>query len=469
MRTGISIALLALIVLCIGFIPSLPPQTLAQSKTRYNVLLITADDLRPVIGAYGDKIVRTPNIDKLAGRGIRFDRAYCQYPLCNPTRSSFLTGKYPTQTGVLDNEYYFRALHPELVSLPQHFQANGYVTLRSGKTFHGGIDDAEYWTEGGEPRNFKGAKRPPSNPDSADRTAASDRIVVLEGNGEKDGDYRSASRAIDMLEKYKDQQFFMAFGASKPHSPPAAPQKFFDLYDVDKMPLPPDFASTPAAPPGFPEISIARRNTDLFIGREASAAQAREMVRAYYASVSYMDEQVGRVLDALDRLGLRDKTIVVFLGDHGYHLGEKGKWSKAYSLFDIATRVPFIVATPQTKGAASPRTVQLLDIFPTLVELCGLKDPYAPGSKLEGHSLVPLLRKPNSTWNYPALSVVQYQQKIGRAVTTERWHYVSWEDGKAGEMLTDLKNDPHELKNLASDPKYAATKKQMQELLKLIP
>jgi arylsulfatase A-like enzyme len=272
-----------------------------------------------------------------------------------------------------------------------------------------------------------------------------------------------------MLEKYKDQPFFMAFGTSKPHSPPAAPKKFFDLYDVDKMPLPPDFASTPAAPAGFPEISIARRNTDLFIGREASPAQAREMIRAYYASVSYMDEQVGRVLDALDRLGLRDKTIVVFLGDHGYHLGEKGKWSKAYSLFDIATRVPFIITTPQTRGGASSRTVQLLDLFPTLVELCGLKDPYAPQSKLEGHSLVPLLRKPNSSWTYPALSVVQYQQKIGRAVTTERWHYVSWEDGKSGEMLTDLKNDPHELKNLAADPKYAATKKQMQELLKLIP
>ena len=458
-----------LIVLTISFFPCIPPQSSAQTKIKYNVLLITADDLRPVIGAYGDKIVKTPNVDKLAARGIRFDRAYCQYPLCNPTRSSFLTGKYPTQTGVLDNEYYFRALHPELVSLPQHFQANGYVTLRSGKTFHGGIDDAEYWTEGGEPRNFTGAKRPPSNPDSADRTAASDRIVVLDGNGEKDGDYRSATRAIAMLEKYKDQQFFMAFGTSKPHSPPAAPKKFFDLYDVDKMPLPRDFASTPAAPPGFPEISIARRNTDLFIGREASPAQAREMIRAYYASVSYMDEQVGRVLDALDRLGLRDKTIVIFLGDHGYHLGEKGKWSKAYSLFDIATRVPFIVATPETKGGASSRTVQLLDIFPTLVELCGLKDPYAPQSKLEGHSLVTLLKKPNAPWNYPALSVVQYQQKIGKAVTNERWHYVSWEDGKLGEMLTDLKNDPYELKNLAADPKYAATKKQMQEMLKLIP
>src|SRR4029077_7731851 len=136
-----------------------------------------------------------------------------------------------------------------------------------------------------------------------------------------------------------DQPFFMAFGTGKPHSPPAAPKKFFDLYDVDKMPLPPDFASTRAAPPGLQEISIARRNTDLFIGREASPAQAREMIRAYYASVSYMDEQGGRVLQAVGRVGLRDKTIVVFLGDHGYHLGEKGKWSKAYSLFDIATRV----------------------------------------------------------------------------------------------------------------------------------
>lgn len=443
-------------------------QSSAQ-KPKYNVIIIASDDLRPSLGCYGDKLVKTPNIDKLAARGIRFDRAYTQFPLCNPSRSSLLTGRYPTQTGVLDNELYFRALHPEFVSLPQHFMANGYVTLRAGKIFHGGIDDTDAWTEGGEPRRFRGAQRPPSNADSAERIAHSDRIVVLDGEGENSEDYRTASRAIEFLEKYKDRPFFLAIGSAKPHSPPAAPKKFFDLYDVDKIPLPPDFSVRPVAPAGFPEISIARRNTDLFIGRDASPDAAREMIRAYYASVSFMDEQVGRVLDAVDRLKLRDNTIIVFWGDHGYHLGEKGKWSKAYSLFEIATRVPLIIATPETKRGASPRTVQLLDLYPTLVELCGLKDPYKPGGKLEGHSLTQLLRNPNAAWRYPGLSVVMYQRKLGKSVSTETWHYVSWDDGKAGEMLTNRTNDPHELKNLAADPAYAKTVREMRDLLKLIP
>ncbi len=456
---------LTLAVACISFMPA----GRSAPKPKYNVIIIASDDLRPSLGCYGDTLAKTPNLDKLAARGVRFDRAYTQFPLCNPSRSSLLTGKYPTQTGVMDNELYFRALHPELVSLPQHFKANGYVTLRTGKIFHGGIDDTAAWTEGGEARRFTGAQRPPSNAESADRIRHSDRIVVLEGDGETNEDYRTASRAIEYLEKYKDQPFFLAIGSAKPHSPPAAPQKFFDLYDADKIPLPVDFKERPEAPPGFPEISIARRNTDLFIGRDASPAEAREMIRAYYASVSFMDAQVGRVLDALDRLKLRDKTIVVFWGDHGYHLGEKGKWSKAYSLFEIATRVPFIIATPETKPGVSPRTVQLLDMYATLIELCDLKDPYRPQSKLEGHSLVPLLRHPRARWNYPALSVVMYQRKLGKSVSTERWHYVLWDDGKAGEMLTDRINDPHELKNLAADPAHAKTVAEMRVLLKLIP
>ena len=462
-------------VICIVAIASWSPYferrriVTAAQKPRYNVLFIVSDDLRPTLGCYGDKIVKTPNLDRLASQGVRFDRAYAQYPLCNPSRSSLLTGKYPTQTSILDNEYYFRALHPELVSLPQHFKANGYVTLRSGKIFHGGIDDEQAWTDGFEPRTFTGAKRPPSNPDSRERTNQSDRFVMLEGDGEANGDYTSTTRAIEMMEQHKEEPFFMAFGLSKPHSPLAAPKKFFDLYDPDKIPLPPDFASTPAAPSGFPDISIARRNTDLFIGREASPQQAREMIRAYYASTTFVDAQVGRVLDALDRLKLRDKTIIVFFGDHGYHLGEKGKWSKAYSLFDIAIRVPLIIATPNGKSGASPRTVGLLDLFPTLVDYCGLPQPYSAPAKLEGNSLVPLLKNPKATWNHPALSIVQYQGKIGRSVSTERWHYVQWEEGKLGEMLIDTQKDPFELKNLASDPAYAKTVAEMRKLLQQIP
>jgi len=467
------VALIFTLALLLSLVWSKPRMELASAsstmKPKYNVLFIASDDLRPTLGVYGNTVVKTPNLDKLASQGVRFDRAYAQYPLCNPSRSSMLTGKYPTQTSILDNEYYFRALHPDLVSLPQHFKANGYATLRTGKIFHGGIDDTDAWTEGGEVRQFTGAKRPPSNAEGPERTAQSDRIVVLDGDGEKNDDYTSATRAIAFLEKYKDQPFFLAFGESKPHSPPAAPKKFFDLYDPDKIPLPPDFATRPAAPPGFPEISIARRNTDLFIGRDASPAQAREMIRAYYASVSFMDEQVGRVLDALDRLKLRDKTIIVFFGDHGYHLGEKGKWSKAYSLFDIALRVPLIIAMPNGKPGVSQRTVGLLDVFPTLVDFCGLPQPYKTPARLEGNSLIPLLRNPNAKWDHPAFGVVQYQGKIGFSVKTERWHYVQWEHGALGEMLLDSVNDPHELKNLAADPAYAKTVSEMRKLLAQIP
>lgn len=452
-------------VLLLGWFIAAPSAASSATiqKPKYNVLFIASDDLRPELGCYGNPLIRTPNLDKLAARGLRFDRAYAQYPLCNPSRTSLLTGRYPTQTGVLDNETWFRAAHPDFVSLPQHFKAQGYAALRTGKIFHGGIDDTEAWTEGGEARGFTSARRPPNN--APNRAAQSDRIIVLEGEGETHGDYRTATRAIQYLEQYKDKPFFLAVGFAKPHSPPTAPKKFFDLYDPAKLRLPADFAPRPAAPPGFPEISIQRRNADLFIGRDATPDEARAMLRAYYASVSFMDAQVGRVLDALDRLKLRDKTIVVFWGDHGYHLGEKGKWSKANSLYEVGTRVPLIIALPQAKAQLSARTVELLDLYPTLIELCGLPRP--PG--LEGHSLVPLLRNPRAKWNHPAFSVTLFQGKLGKSVRTERWHYVEWDEGRAGAMLFDHTRDPLELKNLADDANFALTVRELKRLLKQLP
>jgi len=457
--------LLALLPCGFLFLPMASPSVSSTQRPKYNVLFIASDDLRPELGCYGNPIIKTPNIDQLATQGTRFERAYAQYPLCNPSRSSLLTGHYPTQTGVLDNLVWFRAKHPDYVSLPQHFKANGYAALRTGKIFHGGIDDADAWTEGGEPRNFTGEAREPAVTPGVSRAAQSDRIITLDGEGESNGDYRTATRAIQYLEKYKDQPFFLAVGFAKPHSPPTAPKKFFDLYDPAKMPLPPDFATRPAAPPGFPAISIPPRNADLFIGRDASPAEAREMIRAYYASVSFMDAQVGRVIEALDRLNLREKTIIVFWGDHGYHLGEKGKWSKAYSLYEVATRVPLIIAAPGAKAQTSPRTVQLLDMYPTLIELCGLKQSHG----IEGHSLTPLLRNPNAAWNHPAFTVTLYQDKLGKSVRTERWHYAEWDDGQAGSMLFDHSNDPRELKNLANDAARAKTVQEMKNLLKQLP
>src|SRR5260370_25226430 len=325
------------------------------------------------LGCYGSMFrAQTPNLDAPAKSGVRFDRNYCQFPLCNPSRSSVLTGRLPHKTGVLGNRTAFRDIHPNWISLPQLFRQNGYVSLRSGKIFHGGIDEPQAWDQadgqlgegeasgggaGGKDKVLPSTQSPPKPADAAptlpqdlSRAAYSDRIVVLDGNGEGNGDYHTADRTIEYLRKYKDQPFFIAFGFVKPHSPPAAPQKFFDLYDLNKIALTPDFASWPTVPPGFPSAAIRKRNADLFIGRTASAAEAREVIRAYIASISWVDWNVARLLAELARLGLRQNTIIVFVADHGYQLGEKGKWSKAGSLVEIGTRVPMIMAVPGAKG-----------------------------------------------------------------------------------------------------------------------
>jgi len=476
----------ALCSLVVQLLLVMGPTTMAQTKGRkqkYNVVCIIADDLRPELGAYGVQGIKTPNIDALAKRATRFDRAYAQYPVCNPSRSSFLTGRYPTETKVLNNNDYFRRIDPSTVTLPQYFKNNGYATLRTGKIFHGGIDDQVSWTEGGEPTdpnitergnpNFKPTRQANSDPAQAQAETAgvniadsnSDRIIVLDGDGESHGDYKAASRAVNFIEKYKAQPFFLAVGFVKPHSPPTAPKKFFDMYDVDKIPLPVDFGTTPKALPGAPEISISPRNADLFIGRPSPPDLSREMKRAYWASTSFMDAQVGRVLEALDKNGLRDNTIVVFFGDHGYHLGEKGKWSKAYSLYELGLRVPLLIAVPGQKAASSKRVVELLDLYPTLAELTGLPKP----DRQSGASIAPLVKEPNADFDRPAYSVTVYGKSLGRSIRTAKWHYVEWDDGKSGRMLYATEDDPHELKNLAEDPKYSKIVDEMKKILARMP
>ncbi len=432
---------------------------------RPNVLLIFSDDLRTELGCYGVAGIKTPNIDALARRSVRFDRAYVQFPLCNPSRSSLLTGRYPTATGVLGNTEFLGSRHPDWDTLPMYFKKHGYTTLRTGKIFHGGYDDTDAWHEGGEPRpngnaDRQGSTQVPGN---------SDRIVVLEGEGETHLDYKSATRAIEYLAKSRgnDQPFFVACGFSKPHSPPTAPRKFFDLYPLDAVPMPADFAAKPTPPLGFPERSVPARNGDLFIGRDASEKEAREVKRAYWASVSFVDAQVGRVVAALDELGLRENTIVVFWGDHGYHLGEKGKWSKHGSLWEVGLRVPYLISAPgvSANGQTSPRIVECMSMYPTLVDLCGL--PAIPGQ--QGVSITALLRNPTAVWDRPAISV-SYQQKIlGRSVRTERWHYADWDGGREGAMLIDSIKDPGEHQNLVKDPAHAKVVAEMKKHLERLP
>jgi len=449
-------------------------QTPRPTARKRNVLFLMSDDMRVELGCYGSMFgAKTPNLDALARAGVRFDRNYCQFPLCNPSRSSLLTGQPPTRTGVLGNRTAFRSLHPDWVSLPQLFKENGYVSVRAGKIFHGGIDDPKAWmnvSSGGEAAGEGGMQSSnvghvlnvprqdsPVPPPKDSRTLYSDRIVILDGNGEGHGDYHTADRTIENLRKYKDQPFFIGCGFVKPHSPPTAPQRFLDMYDVNKIELTTDFASSPTVPPGFPSAAIRKRNADLFIGRNASVAEAKEVIRAYLASTSWTDWNVGRVIAELDRLGLRENTIIVFVADHGYQLGEKGKWSKAGSLFEMSTRVPMLMAVPDAKGNGQScyRIAESLDIYPTLVELCGLP---VPQQGFEGASLVPLLNKPDAPWDRPAYSVWSEDGTTlhGVAVRTEKWRYAEYgPDGKNGAMLFDPKTDPLEMKNLAEDPKYA--------------
>ncbi|HEX4147602.1 MAG TPA: sulfatase-like hydrolase/transferase, partial [Pirellulales bacterium] len=314
----------------------------AEDK-KWNVLFIATDDWRTEIHCYGVDGIRTPNVDKLAASGVRFDRAYCQFPLCNPSRSSLLTGRHPLTTGVLDNVTAFRDAHPDWVTLPQVFRDHGYAVARTGKIYHGGIDDPKSWdqvlgrTAANEvdPDNlaereliqFASQKTTKKKKKKGQDPVKSDRIVELDGDGEEHPDFATANYAIELMEKHRDEPFFIAVGFLKPHSPPTAPEKMFSMYHASQVPLPPDFMPRPTVPPGFPAASVPLRNGDLFINRDATPEAAHEMKRAYWASASWTDWNVGRVLDALERLRLADSTIVVFFGDHGYHLGEKGKWS----------------------------------------------------------------------------------------------------------------------------------------------
>lgn len=454
----------------------------AFAAEKMNVLLIISDDMRNELGCYASQLAKTPNLDRLAATGIKFDRAYCQFPLCGPSRSSMLTGRYPATVGVLGNRTWFGDAHPEIVSLPKHFKNNGYTSIRVGKIFHGGIDDTEAWSIDGQIRTLAGVpkgqpvktprKKTPVDPDEVVEVAPevrdrkSDQWIVLKGKGEEHADYRAADRAINHLREHKDQPFFIGCGFYKPHTPLEAPQSFYDLWDVSKIPLPVDFASRPTVPDGFPAGSIRPKNADLFIGRDASPDEARQVIRAYLASAAFMDWNVGRVLAELDTLGLREKTIVVFWGDHGYQLGEKGKWSKAGSLWEQGARTPFLICDPreQTAGKTCARVVQMIDLYPTLAELCGLEQPKG----LEGRSLAPLLKDPALAWDHPAYTVWSEDGKhfSGVMVRTEQWRYGEFFGRGPGAMLIDPAKDSNEINNLANDPKYADVVAKLSPLVK---
>ncbi len=464
----------------------------AGAATRPNVLFLISDDMNCRIGCYGDPVAKTPNLDRLAKMGVRFERAYCQQPLCNCTRSSVLSGRYPTSTGVLDNNTWL-VMPDGQKTLPRHFAANGYESVEFGKIWHGPNDGSpQAITKMAAAVKRRKGRTPPSwftpeqraeqqvsqpdywekvhspyrnDPPDPARYAWANEFGPL-APGEKERDMKIADDAVEQLKKFasdRSKPFFLSVGFHKPHVPLKCPKEFFDLYDAYSLPLPPDFATHPTGPNDTPPDEL-RQNIDLFAARDFTPAEARAALQAYYACVSYMDAQVGRVLDALEQNGLARDTIIVFWGDHGWHLSEKGMWAKG-TTFEIAARGPMIIADPRLKataGRTSRRVTQYLDMFPTLVDLTGI----ARADWLEGVSLRPLLKDPDAAWDQPAFTVQPRHWFIGRSIRTERWRFTEWDEGRRGSMLFDHDADPHETRNLAADPAHKAVLARLRKQLR---
>ncbi|HXG12476.1 MAG TPA: sulfatase [Gemmataceae bacterium] len=459
--------LIAFCLVSVGAVPAAAETS--AGPVRPNVLFIAVDDMNNDLGCYGHPLVRSPNIDRLAARGTRFDRAYCQFPLCSPSRVSLLTGLRPDTTRIFDLQTDFRkSTLPDVVTLPQLFLNNGYYVARVGKIYHygnpgqigtDGLDDPKSWQHRVNPRGRDKEEEDKLINYTPKRGLGSALcFLAADGTDEEQTDGKVAAEAIKLMEQNRDRPFFIAVGFYRPHCPYVAPKKYFDLYPLEKIALPQE-------PSGHREKllrpAIASTNPYPLFG--VSVDQAREAKRAYYATITFVDAQVGKLLDALDRLKLADRTIVVFWSDHGYHLGEHGLWMKQ-SLFEESARVPLIVAAPgqKTKGQGSPRTVELLDLYPTLADLAGLEPPKG----LHGASLRPLLDDPKAAWKRPAFTQVWRGTFPGHSVRTERWRYTEWDNGKQGVELYDHDADPHEWTNLANDPRHAAVVKELQQLVR---
>jgi iduronate 2-sulfatase len=438
---------------------------------KLNVLFIAADDLNCDIGCYGNKLVKTPNLDRLASRGVRFDLAYCQQPLCGPSRASLMTGKRPDTLNMHTLKNELRKKNPDVVTLGQMFRNNGYYSARAGKIYHYGNpsqigtdanDDPATWDE-----RF--------NPAGIDKTREKEIIRYNKGGlgismawwdpvsrDEDHTDGMVASKIIELINKKKDKPFFLAAGFFNPHCPYVAPKQYFDLYPMEKITIQ-DLASAKADLADVPPMAIQRdtRNWPYYF-KDITPDQARKCKQAYYATVSYVDAQVGRLIAALEKNNLMDKTLIVFWSDHGYFLGEKGLWYKRKA-FDRAVRMPLIFAGPGIATGVCKRTVELVDLYPTLADMTGLKAP----KDLDGKSLRPLLTDPKAAWDKPAISQVWHNHKAwGYSIRTERWRYTEWMRGEAGRELYDHSVDPDEVKNLAKDPAHAKTIKRLAMQLK---
>jgi iduronate 2-sulfatase len=438
---------------------------------RRSVLLIASDDLNTSLSCYGHPLVRTPNIDRIARGGVRFERAYCQFPLCNPSRASLMTGLAPDTTKVHDNQKHFREAVPDAVTLGQLFRKNGYFSARVGKIFHYGVpgqigtrglDDPPTWDETVNPNGVDHTKEEPLLTNYTPERGLGSAVCFYASpaRDEEHTDGLVARETIRLLEKHRKDPFFIAAGFYRPHVPWIAPARYFDLYPLERIELIPyEEGELRVAP----ELAYFTRPAHWGMNER----QRKEAMRAYYASISFLDAQVGLVLDALERLELAGRTTVVFWSDHGYHLGEHGQWMKQ-TLFEASARVPLIFsgAGVSSRGGVCRRTVELLDLYPTLAALCGLEG--TPGV-LHGRSLAPLLRRPGAGWNKPGVTQVRRVQErrpvMGYSIRTERYRYTMWDESRLGEELYDYERDPRELRNLAGRPEAGELKARLRTQL----
>lgn len=457
---------------------STAPATAADQRP--NVLFLISDDLNNLLGCYGDPLAKTPNLDKLAARSVRFDRAYCSFPLCGPSRNSFLTGLYPNSTGILTNGQVFRQTIPSQQSLPQAFRNSGYFAARIGKLYHYNVP----MSVGTNGHDDPGSWELELNPAGVDRLEEEPRIFSLRpgqfgatlswyASTKGDRDHTDGLHAEDaewVLErcaKRKNRPFFLAVGFFRPHTPYVAPKPYFDLHPESKMPVVQGVKEDQADIPA-PALPNARQDN-------LDDTKRREARQAYNASISFMDAQVGRVIDALERLGLAENTIIVFTSDHGYHVGEHGLWQKM-SLFEESARVPLLIAAPKmaTKGRVAKTPVSQVDLYPTLAELCGVERP----ANLQGQSLVPILKDPDTAGRGWALTQVTRGgvgpaagrgaasgRYFGYSLRTPRWRYTEWDEGRKGRELYDHDADPREMTNLAEKPEHAATVESLSQQL----
>lgn len=437
---------------------------ISAAEPRHNVLFIIADDLRCALGCYGDTQAKTPNIDRLAARGVRFDRAYVQYPVCNPSRTSMLTSTRPEKNGVTANQTFFREKLLDVVTLPQLFREHGARAISYGKIYHAGLvegiietnmlDTGKSWDEAkmfrptkagntGNVRNLTGG------------ILAWCRVGDMEGGDDDQSDGQTATHTIAAMEKLGSKRWFIGAGFHRPHDPFLVSRRYVAQFPPGSLKLhrdPPD--ASPLLKLGSGGAG-AQVEFDKFTDEDRMA-----YLTHYYAGTTQTDAQVGRLMTALDRLNLWDKTVVVFVGDHGFHLGERGWWNKN-TLFERSCRAPCIVVAPGVKPAVCRSLVEFLDLYPTVAELCGLEVP----KHVEGRSLVPMLADPKkSVRDFALTHVVRGSKAHGFSVRTDRWRYTQWSDGTA--ELYDHISDEGEWHNLASQPEHA---KAIERLKALIP